>query len=144
MPFFLTMSYQLLKSKRTKKLFFFLSPFLTKSLKFLFTLFTEVYLINIVLFTIIILNLLFEIILNTSILQYQFHVINIRILAANQQKWEWGVANQAQIFNAGFVKQTLYNIYSYILFLIGAIKPCFFTLQVQWRQQKLYTKERRN
>ena len=36
-------------------------------------------------------------------------------LAANQQKWGWGVANQAQNFNAGFVKPTPYNIFSFIL-----------------------------
>ena len=35
-------------------------------------------------------------------------------------------SNQAQIFNAGFVKPTLYNIYSRLfclMFLIDAIKP---------------------
>ena len=48
------------------------------------------------------------------VLQYWFHEINNKTLAVNQQKWGQGVANQAQIFNAGFVKTTLCNSFSYI------------------------------
>ena len=49
--------------------------------------------------------------LNIFFLQYGFHEINIRILL---QKWGWGFANLSQNFNAGFVKPTLYNIFSKI------------------------------
>ena len=42
-----------------------------------------------------------------SMLQYWFYEINIRILAANQQKWGWSFANQQQNFNADIVKPTL-------------------------------------
>ena len=51
-----------------------------------------------------------------SILQYWFDEINIKILAANLKNWGGGLLIRRTNFNAGFVKQTLYNIFSYILF----------------------------
>ena len=53
-------------------------------------------------------------------------------LTVNQQKLGWRVSNQAQNFNAGFVKPRLYNIFSFILFKV----------LIEGRRQKNLTQKR--